>query len=501
MATLLSFAPPSREGWSNDERAQFARIQHLLADAGAYVEIEHGVTDEGDPWCVFCSEATGEVIIHVAFLDGQYFFDSAILPDPIRGRSFNDCAQQFIDDTSLPARSQKSPKIMIHPSAMLAGMILTIFLALEMITEPAFAATADRDTEAKSAPDGDRSENTAIAEKTSEEDDSPLLVAVKQALLPVTEAIQKSESDRSGVPGTVTAANWMSLMPNAAVMVAIAFSTEAYFLTALKEVAAPSADTGDRPEEFAGDIAIEAEYEATANQITFTSEGTAAATGAVHVEIENIQPEIVVTVEAAGLLQSTAADAIAIQPGDTAAPAADRFEFAPALSVQSEEAASEQAVRQSSSEALPASDARLTADFSSASQLIELFSQVGPDAERFTVNTVAEALSFAGPADALVFADAPAAPAIEGNAGQLPAVTEIPDNTYHLSFTDLLSAFVAVTGTVETLIDDGNVIVYDNSIFGYIDDHDLIGVHTETLRDNSEIVFVGFVAELDLIFT
>lgn len=126
MATLLSFIRPGPRDWSNDEKAQFARIQKLLADAGVFVDIEHGRTDEGDPWCVLCSGASGEVIIHVARIDGQYLFDSAALPRTIEGRSLDDCAQRFIDDAALLARRpRQESKILLHPSSLLVGVMLT----------------------------------------------------------------------------------------------------------------------------------------------------------------------------------------------------------------------------------------------------------------------------------------------------------------------------------------------------------------------------------------
>jgi collagen type I/II/III/V/XI/XXIV/XXVII alpha len=62
-ATVLSFAPRVLEqrGWTNEELAELYRVEHALAQAGIVVETDHGVTDEGDPWFVFCRPG-GEVI-------------------------------------------------------------------------------------------------------------------------------------------------------------------------------------------------------------------------------------------------------------------------------------------------------------------------------------------------------------------------------------------------------------------------------------------------------
>jgi hypothetical protein len=129
-----------RQGWTNEERAQFARIERLLEDAGFAVDIEHGLSDEGDPWCVFCARATGEVLIHVARIDGRVMFDSTALPRPIEGVSFERCAERFFEDVSLPMPvNERRGKVYLHPSAMLASLFITILLyAQATIEQPLF---------------------------------------------------------------------------------------------------------------------------------------------------------------------------------------------------------------------------------------------------------------------------------------------------------------------------------------------------------------------------
>ncbi len=127
-ATLVSLFG-RRAGWTNAERAQFARIESLLEQAGFPVEVEHGQTDEGDPWCVFCSRLTGEVIVHAACIDGRIMIDSPVLPRPIEGVSFEKCAERFFSDASLPVPpGQRRDQVMVHPAALLASLFLTIVL-------------------------------------------------------------------------------------------------------------------------------------------------------------------------------------------------------------------------------------------------------------------------------------------------------------------------------------------------------------------------------------
>ena len=134
-AKLLSFTQ-SRGGWGNVELAQFARIQRLLENVGLHIDMEHGVTDEGDPWCVFCSNTTGEVVIHAACIDGRYMFDSPVLRSPIEGRSFQHCAEKFLDEAmqAIPVVRRRST-LQVHPSALLASVFLTIVLHAQATSE------------------------------------------------------------------------------------------------------------------------------------------------------------------------------------------------------------------------------------------------------------------------------------------------------------------------------------------------------------------------------
>lgn len=150
-ASVVGLFQP-RTGWSNSERAQFARIERLLADSGIEVDVEHGLTDEGEPWCVFCSRATGEVVIHAACIDGRFMIDSMVLPEPIQGVSFEACARRFFDDHSLPVPltpAQRRDTVLMHPSALLASLFLTFMLYAEALSNRDLA----RDASGSGVPD------------------------------------------------------------------------------------------------------------------------------------------------------------------------------------------------------------------------------------------------------------------------------------------------------------------------------------------------------------
>ena len=81
-----------RRDWSRDELVLFHHAANLLPET---VEIDRGVTDEGDPWLVFCDADSGEVLAHFARIGGQhiaYVFEGALT-----GRVLADLATRFLD--------------------------------------------------------------------------------------------------------------------------------------------------------------------------------------------------------------------------------------------------------------------------------------------------------------------------------------------------------------------------------------------------------------------
>jgi hypothetical protein len=130
--------------WTNQEMADLFRVKRLLDAAGVPNELERGLTDEGDPWLVFCGQ-DGEVFIHLCRLEGVYVLDSPNIPVPLRGADFNGLIEAFthrnLPRTDGPVdpsdnrviRIRRGGKVQLHPSALLAALIWTLLLAAEDI--------------------------------------------------------------------------------------------------------------------------------------------------------------------------------------------------------------------------------------------------------------------------------------------------------------------------------------------------------------------------------
>jgi len=79
MGQVVPFIARVRDSgdWTAGERARLEDLADRLAAGGVKVEVVFGATDEGDPWCVV-TDADGDVLIHVARIDGVFVVHSAV---------------------------------------------------------------------------------------------------------------------------------------------------------------------------------------------------------------------------------------------------------------------------------------------------------------------------------------------------------------------------------------------------------------------------------------
>lgn len=75
VSTRPSFAAQSvcPSGWSTQELTLFYRAAGSLSSEELCVETDQGLTDEGEPWLVFCDAESGDIIGHFARMNEEYF--------------------------------------------------------------------------------------------------------------------------------------------------------------------------------------------------------------------------------------------------------------------------------------------------------------------------------------------------------------------------------------------------------------------------------------------
>lgn len=127
-------ARPSFADWSNQELAEFYRVESALISVGFLVDTDRGLSDEGEPWFIFIDGMSDEVIVHCARIDGAYVIASAAFDGVLRGPSFRTLVETFLERHPLvlpPADTQeKKSNIRLHPAAFLVALVATAFFKL-----------------------------------------------------------------------------------------------------------------------------------------------------------------------------------------------------------------------------------------------------------------------------------------------------------------------------------------------------------------------------------
>ncbi|ABY29565.1 hypothetical protein [Methylorubrum extorquens] len=135
MSTIIPFFRPAsaRQGnWSQQELAEFYRVEAALLRAGFSIASEHGLSDEGEPWFVFC-QPDGDAIIHFAKIDGNYLIASDALDRPVRGTDFRTLIDQIarLHPHLLPIPATGTgTTLVVHPAALLAALVAAAALSL-----------------------------------------------------------------------------------------------------------------------------------------------------------------------------------------------------------------------------------------------------------------------------------------------------------------------------------------------------------------------------------
>jgi hypothetical protein len=115
--------------WNQQELAEFYRVESVLVQGGLFVTTDRGISDEGDPWFLFCRADNEEVIAHFARIDGEYLVVSNFHSGVARGRDFRRLIRQMIEShpLMLPIKRNQNQKIFLHPAALLAAMLASAY--------------------------------------------------------------------------------------------------------------------------------------------------------------------------------------------------------------------------------------------------------------------------------------------------------------------------------------------------------------------------------------
>ena len=143
VVSFFNFKPASwSRDWTQQELAEFYRVEASLIRANIPIETDRGRSDEGDPWFVFCNANTGEIIVHFARFDGTYVVASPALDGCARGRDFRALIEaQIASHPLVIPKSASGGKLFIHPAALLIVLVATCFFKLSQTTAAAGTAS------------------------------------------------------------------------------------------------------------------------------------------------------------------------------------------------------------------------------------------------------------------------------------------------------------------------------------------------------------------------
>jgi len=112
--------------WTNDELAELYRVVDLLGRAGLSVATDMGMSDEGDPWFVFCRADNDEVIAHFARIDGVFVAASIAVDETFRGANFRQIVDRMVSSQPLVVPPPRpGSRLLLHPAVLLTAFVAT----------------------------------------------------------------------------------------------------------------------------------------------------------------------------------------------------------------------------------------------------------------------------------------------------------------------------------------------------------------------------------------
>lgn len=129
-AQVLSFFRRSTKpsDWSAQEVAEFYRVEAALIQAGLHVESERGLTDEGEPWFVFCRTEDDEVVIHFARIDGEYVISAPAYCGDAVGYDFRALVRSMIERHPVLRPKPSDNNLFLHPASLLVVLVASALL-------------------------------------------------------------------------------------------------------------------------------------------------------------------------------------------------------------------------------------------------------------------------------------------------------------------------------------------------------------------------------------
>jgi hypothetical protein len=150
LAEIIPFlrAVAASRDWTNQEKAELLRLANLLARGDLPFETAHGVSDQGDPWFVVTSALTGDVLLHLARINGQFVAHTVVSDLYAQDANLRRLIDRMVKDAGMDDRRfAESAVFQSSPLAVLLLLAVDFYLA----TEPGALDGVDRPADADAA--------------------------------------------------------------------------------------------------------------------------------------------------------------------------------------------------------------------------------------------------------------------------------------------------------------------------------------------------------------
>src|SRR5262252_4325311 len=109
MKQVIPFPTREASDWSQIELAEFYRVHDALGQAGIKVDVDRGLSDEGDPWFAYYYADNGDVIAHFSRENGYYVISWADESGQrtVKSKDFHKLARELVAALLAPARPRK----------------------------------------------------------------------------------------------------------------------------------------------------------------------------------------------------------------------------------------------------------------------------------------------------------------------------------------------------------------------------------------------------------
>ena len=188
--------------WTQQEIADFYRAQRLLAQNGAAIGIDRGLSDENEPWIAFYDLSSQDVFLHIARIDHQCLLFCDPLDLKLSAADVGSLIVKFEQEVKqyLSITSERNRNVVAHPAARIIMSIAAVFLLFKLDSHEAKAQGLEKpgldDSASRSSDKGQailaRAHNAFS--RVFEQVDSPANIAMLASMALIGELAQKDLS-------------------------------------------------------------------------------------------------------------------------------------------------------------------------------------------------------------------------------------------------------------------------------------------------------------------